>query len=321
MPHARSVRQASAINPSRLRRAFLARIFVLVLACSAPAHTSAQGQVASPAAEAEARGDAAFAARATTRATDGSLDPGNINQAIAAYEAACAAEPRSLRLHAKLIEALYFKGYYVVSTPAERKLIYARSVALSEESMAILATEAGVADLSDRPVAEQAKLLKDFAGAAEAHFWAGINWGLWGLTFGNLASAREGVAARIRDHATLVMLLDPAYADGGGCRLLGRLHTVAPHIPFITGWVDRARGIELLEQAHATSQRDPRNALFLAEALLKFAPDRRGEAIKLLREAAAHVPDPAYQVEQAEIVNTAAERLRRETEEEDGKRS
>lgn len=207
------------------------------------------------------------------------------------------------------MEALYFKGYFAVSATAERKPIYARSIALTEHALSLLAQQVHVPDLASRPLEEQATLLKNTDGAAEAHFWAAINWGLWGMTYGYLASAREGVAGRIRDHATLVTLLDPAFADGGGYRLLGRLHALTPRIPFVTGWIDRGRAIDLLEQAHATSSRDPRNAFFLAEALLKFAPDRRPEAIALLREAAAHVPDPDHRIEEAETVTAAGARL------------
>lgn len=273
--------------------------------------TSAHADTAVVAVAPEQRGDAAFAARSDTLKTDGAIDPASITAAIEAYEAALAAAPDDLRLHFKLMEALYFKGTFVVAETRDRKPLYARSIELTRHAMGVLAARTGVADLADRPLEEQAHLLREkpVPEAAEAHFWAGINWGLWGMTFGYLASAGEGVAGRIRDHATLVTLIDPAFADAGGRRLLGRLHALTPRIPFVTGWIDRARAIELLEQAHATSTRDPRNAFFLAEALLEFAPDRRAEALTLLREAAAHTPDPTHRVEQLETIHAAATRL------------
>jgi hypothetical protein len=80
-------------------------------------------------------------------------------------------------------------------------------------------------------------------------------------------------------------------------------------VPFVTGWIDRRQGIELLRRAHATSTRDARNALFLAEALLEHASDRRAEAIALLREVAARSPAPASVVEETETIDAARRRL------------
>jgi hypothetical protein len=121
------------------------------------------------------------------------------------------------------------------------------------------------------------------------------------------------VASRIRRHAEVLIELDPRYADAGGLRLLGRLHTATPRVPFVTGWIDRREGIELLRRAHATSTSDARNALFLAEALLEHAPDRRAEAIALLREVAAHSPAPESVVEETETIDAACRRLAAET--------
>jgi hypothetical protein len=97
--------------------------------------------------------------------------------------------------------------------------------------------------------------------------------------------------------------------EGGGLRLLGRLNTVTPRVPFITGWIDRASGIAFLERANAISTRDARNPLFLAEALLDHAPGRRDEALRLLREVAGREPDPANVVEETETLVEARRRL------------
>jgi hypothetical protein len=110
----------------------------------------------------------------------------------------------------------------------------------------------------------------------------------------------------------MVIRLDEGFADGGGLRLLGRLYTVTPRIPFATWWIDRREGVAMLRKAHSTSSRDPRNALFLAEALLEYEPDRRAEALDLLREAVAHVPDPLHLVEEMETVTAARDRLQAE---------
>ena len=129
------------------------------------------------------------------------------------------------------------------------------------------------------------------------------------MEHGSLAAARRDAAGQIRRHAEVLIELDPRYADGGGLRLLGRLHTATPKVPFVTGWIDRRQGIELLRRAHALSTRDARNALFLAEALLEHAPDRWAEAIALLREVAARSPAPESVIEETETIDAARRRL------------
>jgi hypothetical protein len=76
-------------------------------------------------------------------------------------------------------------------------------------------------------------------------------------------------------------------------------------VPLVTGWIDRREGIAMLERANAISTRDPRNPLFLAEALIEHAPQRREEALRLLREVAGRRPDPGFLVEETETIREA----------------
>jgi hypothetical protein len=259
-----------------------------------------------------AAGDAAWQRRSDEQDDNGKPGRAQIDEAIRAYESALAAEPKSFAVRFKLMEAYFFLGHFLVTNDGERKKLFARSLKLTDEVMALLAEKTGEPDLAKLEADRQVALLKDIPEAMPAHFWAAINWGLWGLASGYYAAGREGVAARIRDHATLLLRLDENYADAGGLRLLGRLYTVAPRIPFATWWLDRKKGIAWLRQAHTISQRDPRNALFLAEALLEHEPEKRPEALDLLREAAAHEPDPLRVVEDRENINAARDRLKRE---------
>ena len=149
------------------------------------------------------------------------------------------------------------------------------------------------------------------AARVRAHFWAAIAWGLWGMSHGYLEAGARGVAGKIRHHAQQVIDLDPGFADAGGLRLLGRLHSATPKIPLFTGWIDRERGIELLRKANRISTRDARNPLFLAEALLEHRPEARQEAIELLREVSARSPDPQRLVEESETIEGARQVLER----------
>jgi hypothetical protein len=232
-----------------------------------------------------------------------------VGRAVLAYEEALAAEPLDDALRFKLIEALYFQGQFATEERKTRKAIFSRALELAEEIATRIDRQAGAAAAERLEPERRAERLRGTPAAAPAHFWAAITWGLWGLSHGHAAAARRGVAAKIRDHAQLAASIDPAYRDAGGLRILGRLHTVTPHVPFFTGWIDRKRGIAFLEGANALSARDARNPLFLAEALLDHAPERRDEARHLLRDVAARQPDPSYLVEETETIDQARRRL------------
>ena len=260
------------------------RAAVLTLALALAAARSGAALGASGPEELE--GDAAWAARARGFAATGRVDPAPAAAAVAAYERAWAADAPSARLAGKLVDALWFRGHFVLADGPGAGPLFDRAVEVAEAAVAATAAANG-------------------PEAAGAHFWAAIAWGVWGMDHGYFAAGLRGVAGRIRDHAERAVELDERYADGGPRRLLGRLHTVTPHLPLFTGWIDPAEGVRQLESAVALSTADPRNELFLAEALLRHAPPRRAEALALLARVAARSAAPAELVEQSETIAAA----------------
>ncbi len=238
----------------------------------------------------ELLGDAAWVERGQGFAATGRVDPRPAAEAIEAYERAWEVQGPSSRLAGKLVDALWFRGHFVLGDGPGARPLFDRAVEVAEVAVATALPYGG-------------------PGEAEARFWAAIAWGVWGTDHGYFASGLRGVAGRIRDHAERAAQLDERYADGGPRRLLGRLHTVTPHLPLFTGWIDPAAGIRDLERAVALSTADPRNELFLAEALLRHAPERRAEARRLLSRVAARAPAAAELVEQSETIAAARQRI------------
>ncbi|HSK76177.1 MAG TPA: hypothetical protein VLQ45_06935 [Thermoanaerobaculia bacterium] len=258
----------------------------------------------------EARGDRLWVRRAEGFAAARRVDPALANETVAAYEEALRARPDDLAIRFKLAEALYFAGHFGDTDPGKARARFERAVEVSEDACARVAAKAGGAALDPKADAEaRARALAAVPEAVDAHFWAAISWGLWGMSHSVFASAMQDVAGKIRDHATLVAALDPAYRDAAGWRILGRLHAQVPHIPLVTDWVSRDEGIALLRKATAVSARDPRNPLFLAEALLADRPEEKDQALALLRGLAARTPDPACLVEETEILDQARKTL------------
>jgi hypothetical protein len=239
-------------------------------------------------------GNRAWTERAGEFVRTGHVPPEPVERALTAWLAALEENPEDFELRFKVMEALYFKGYFVVESESDRRRLFERLAIMAEEVVADVE-----AHLPPTSREEERRML------ARAHFWAAIAWGLWGMSHSYVASGARGVPSKIRDHAEQVVALDEAYADGGGLRLLGRLHTVTPRIPLFTGWIDRLEGLRLLDRAYSISRRDPRNALFLAEAILSFRPEDRSRAVELLRDVSRRQPDSSRVVEETETIRAA----------------
>lgn len=233
--------------------------------------------------------DDCWRARARRTGAGWVVDEGNARCAAASAEAAWRADPRPERAF-RAVEALWFAAHFASAEADARRALLDRAVAVADRAVAATDPEGG-------PV------------TGEAHFWAAVAWGEWGMERGWLASAFAGVPGRLRRHAEAAARWAPDLRDGGGLRLLGRLHSVLPRLPGVTGWIDRERGLSLLRQALALSERDPRNAFFLAEALLERGAADREEAVRLLREVALREADPDQALEQSETLGQARARL------------
>lgn len=250
-------------------------------------------------------GDAAWARRAEGR-KGARAAAGPIDQAIAAYQKATAARPAELPAYWKLLRAIHFKGEFVASTPQAKQEVFGRGREVSEAALDQLGKHVGGRKKLDAmEPAAAAKALAGVPDAAPIFLWAGVDWGLWGDAFGKLAAARQGVGDRTRRYGEVVLAIDERFDEAGGHRLLGRLHTLAPKIPFVTGWVSRDEAVSHLRRAVELAPRNPYNHLYLADALLQYQPAKKAEALQILRRVAAHQPDPERVVEQSQPVAEA----------------
>lgn len=254
-----------------------------------------------------AAGDAAYARRAEGHHGDRAL-PGPIAEAVAAYERAVKEQPERLEGAWKLLRALHFQGDFATSTRDGKQQVFARGKEVAEAAIDRLARRVGGRPKLDAMTPAQAA--KTVAGIPEAKplfLWAAVHWGLWGDVFGRFAAARQGVGDRVRRYSEILIALDERYEDAGGHRVLGRLHTLAPKVPFFTGWVDREKAVSELRRAVALGPENLDNHLFLAEAILEHQPAKAAEARAILRSLLARRPVPDLVVEQERtLVNAKA---------------
>lgn len=233
--------------------------------------------------------------------------PVEIGLAISGYEAA-AHSPSSAEARWKLARALYFRGRYTGLALADRSAVFESARSVSEQAIAILARRSRATTprrFEDLDASAVASALSGDADAAPTFFWAAVSWGEWSLARGKLAAVKKGAAAKIRDYSRIVIALEPTFEEGGGHRILGRLHDQAPRIPFLTGWVSRAEALRNLREAVRIAPRNLVNRHFLAEALAKGTPAERREAVPIERGVLSDSPSPGHLVEELAIQEEA----------------
>lgn len=255
-----------------------------------------------------AEGDRAWADRGNeARGARAAAAP--IQSAIDAYATALdlqPRQPRSLEIRWKLLRALYYQGEYTHLGRDDRLAIFNCGRKLAEESLDLLWTQEGGSKRPQRFVLkDDTQKLADNTIAAPLYFWSAVHWGLWGRYVGKITAARQGVAGRIRDYVQLVIALDEGYEYGGGHRLLGRLHTEAPRIPFFTGWISRDQAVHHLQRAIEIAPRDFYNRLYLADALWMFRSEQKAEAKEMLQALTSETLSGEYAVEETHIINQA----------------
>jgi tetratricopeptide (TPR) repeat protein len=258
------------------------------------------------------RGDASWRARAEGE-REGRPAPGPIREAVRYYERALSARPESLEARWKLLRALHFAGDFVARESQERRATFDHALAVSDQGMERLARQLGAGRLEDMdPPAIRRQLEArsvPVTDVARLYFWSAIHWGAWSREAGLVRAVRQGVANRIHRYTSLAIALEPEYEEGGAFRLLGRLHAELPRVPFVSGWVDRDASIPLLERAYAIAPANPGNRLLLALSLLDLAPERRAEALDLLKQVEGLTPRASMRIEDLVMRREARDRL------------
>ncbi len=275
---------------------------------SAPSSTPSgpSAPAADPAAalaEALAAGDAHYARRGEDATGDGA-PPFQIDGAIAEYRRAMSIDPRSLDARLRLMRAYFFRGGFCGPiSAAEKQALFDEAKRVADDT---------VADLDRLLQRKKGRVrldgVKDADAAAEAYVWAAVSWGQWAI-FHRVAAAWQGAPARIRDLATAVVSIDPATEQAAAYIILGRLHTEAPRVPMVTGWVSREKGLAFLRDGHRLAPENQALAYFLGNAVLTLDPKAAGEGRAALEKCAGRPPRPDFLAEDLHYARMARERL------------
>ncbi len=237
-----------------------------------------------------------------------------IDLTIDACRTALAVEPESLEVRWRLMRALYFKGEHTTDDPTAKRMLFDEGRTVAEKALGVLRREAGREahrDFGKATPVELVLYVKGIPAALPSFLWASVDWGKWALVFGKSAAVKQGAAAKIRDYAQAVVLLNPKYDGGGGYRVLGRLHHQTPSVPFFTGWASRSEALKNLRLAVEAGPQNLVGRQFLAEAMWDYEPSRRVEARAMLEKILGETPDPDYLVENRKTQEEAAQLLKK----------
>ncbi len=287
----------------RTRRWLLSTVGgLLAIAAVAPPHAARAQQPGDDVASLLAKGDVAFARRAD--GADGFWAAGTaVDEALRTYERALELAPDDLTARSRVLRALFFQAEYVLREPDERKVAFERGRQVFEEGLERRGLETRKVERGDGH--NLARYFDDEVSGGEYLFWGALHYGLWGQYFGRMKSVRRGIARKIQVYSLAATEIAPDFQDAGAFRLLGRLHLLAPRVPLLTDWIDRRKGLGMLEEAYRRAPGNPLNALFLGQALRERRRKRRSEAEALLRKAAEAQPRPEQLVEDRKAIADA----------------
>jgi hypothetical protein len=227
--------------------------------------------------------------------------PAPVEAVLAACRRAIADNPDTLEARWRLMRALYFQGEYATAGNEAKKKVFDEGRKVGEEALALVRKEAG----SEKGPVDLAPRMKGRRDVLACFFWSSVDWGKWALVFGKSAAVKQGAAAKIRDYATAVIAMDPLFENGGGYRVLGRLHHQTPSVPFFTGWASRTEALKNLRLAVQLSPGDFINRLYLAEAMWDYEKTKRSEARALLQALLKETPSPQAPVEERKVQEEA----------------
>jgi len=202
-----------------------------------------------------AKGDALFSIRGKVH-TGSWASVKNISMALKAYLKAYDAKNPGPELTARIMDAEYFYATYAEKSPGKEKEALSKALEIGQ------------------------KALDKYPDDVAVNYWMAGCWGRWGEVNGIMASARKGVADKVKMYAEKTIKLDPAYAEAGGYRTLGRLHYKAPWIPFILSWPSKKESVRYLQMAVKDAPENTTNRLFYGESLAEVG--KTADALKNL---------------------------------------
>ena len=173
------------------------------------------------------------------------VDSANINRAISYFRKAINNNVQAEKSTDYLILSYYYKAAFVVRTKKEQKKNYLIGKNLGE--MAI----------------------KKYPNNKGILLWYIANYSKYGEAQGIIASAKNGLADKIKKLTERLLEIDPKFSDGSAYRILGVINYKVPYIPLIITWPSKKKAEEHLKKALKVNPKAISNLYYYAEFLVE----------------------------------------------------
>lgn len=192
------------------------------------------------------------------------VDSTNINLAIDYFNKALISGKEIEKTYDYLLLSYYYKGAFVVRTKEDQKANYLIGTKLGE------------------------KIIKRYPKNSGILLWYIANFSKYGELKGIVASAKEGLADKIKLHTEQLIKLDPEFSDGAPHKLLGVINYKVPYIPLFLTWPSKEVAEKHLKKALTINPKSISNIYYYAEFLTEVK--RTAEAKILLNKAISISP-------------------------------
>lgn len=210
-------------------------------------------------------------------------DTTNINLAIVNFKKALTTEnEKSL---AYLLECFYYKGAFVDREKSIQKQSWLAGKKLGE------------------------KAIKKYPKNKTILLWFIANYSKYGEAQGIVASAKNGLADKIKMYAEQLLALDPKFADGAAYKLLGVINYKVPKIPLVISWPSKEKAEQYLIKALKENPKSVSNLYYYAEFLME--EKRETEAQVLLNKIVKITPRTSYLIEDSYDIYMAKKLLKK----------
>lgn len=182
------------------------------------------------------------------------VDSVNINKAIKHFTKALDSEKQE-EAYSYLTFCYYYKAAFVVKSKQLQKKTY----------------------LKGKNIGEQA--IKKYPKNKGILLWYIANYSKYGEAQGVVASAKNGLADKMKTFTEKLMELDPEFSDGAPHRIMGVLHYKVPNIPLFLTWPNKKEAEKHLKKALAIKTKSIANLYYYAEFL---AEEKRHTEAKIV---------------------------------------
>lgn len=187
------------------------------------------------------------------------VDSANINKAIGHFEKALTTDNE--KATAYLLQSLYYKAAFVLADKKQQKITWYKGKVIGQQA------------------------IEKYPENPSVLLWFIANYSKYGEAQGVIASAKNGLADKVKMYAERLLELDSEYSSGAAYKLIGVINYKVPKIPMVASWPSRDTAEEYLKKALKTDARSISNLYYFAEFLVEEKRDAEAKVVldKLLK--------------------------------------